>query len=281
MVQADCSVGWLDPHNAPSLPQGWGLLGPRNELFDAAKYRVLADRFGSPADSWWRQEPTMPPTSWRQLNPDSIRPGGPGGLSRSLGREEEEDEEEELEEGTIDVTDFLSMTQQDSHTPLRDSRYGRRWGCRGSWLHLRVRVGYSLGAFSEMGGPACFPACVSCYSLVCAHSWGRANRGLVLCGWAFAKQQHGPSFRLMLRSYKAQQPPCLPSALNCIWGTESIRHAVGGSQAKQRCPASIVFLPPGFLPRQCSVLVPWTSEPAVTSPQAEAELFHLCFWSPH
>ncbi|XP_064130682.1 ATP-dependent RNA helicase DHX30 isoform X4 [Loxodonta africana] len=107
---------------ACQLFKGWGLLGPRNELFDAAKYRVLADRFGSPADSWWRQEPTMPPTSWRQLNPDSIRPGGPGGLSRSLGREEEEDEEEELEEGTIDVTDFLSMTQQDSHTPLRDSR---------------------------------------------------------------------------------------------------------------------------------------------------------------
>ncbi|EAW64833.1 ATP-dependent RNA helicase DHX30 isoform X1 [Homo sapiens] len=107
---------------ACQLFKGWGLLGPRNELFDAAKYRVLADRFGSPADSWWRPEPTMPPTSWRQLNPESIRPGGPGGLSRSLGREEEEDEEEELEEGTIDVTDFLSMTQQDSHAPLRDSR---------------------------------------------------------------------------------------------------------------------------------------------------------------
>nr|XP_019579541.1 PREDICTED: putative ATP-dependent RNA helicase DHX30 isoform X1 [Rhinolophus sinicus] len=103
---------------ACQLFKGWGLLGPRNELFDAAKYRVLADRFGSPADSWWRPEPTMPPTSWRQLNPESIRPGGPGGLSRSLGREEEEDEEE-LEEGTIDVTDFLSMTQQDPHTPLR------------------------------------------------------------------------------------------------------------------------------------------------------------------
>ncbi|XP_045386323.1 ATP-dependent RNA helicase DHX30 isoform X2 [Lemur catta] len=109
---------------ACQLFKGWGLLGPRNELFDAAKYRVLADRFGSPADSWWRPEPTMPPTSWRQLNPESIRPGGPGGLSRSLGREEEEDEEEELEEGTIDVTDFLSMTQQDSHTQLRDSRGG-------------------------------------------------------------------------------------------------------------------------------------------------------------
>ncbi|XP_036122489.1 ATP-dependent RNA helicase DHX30 isoform X4 [Molossus molossus] len=102
---------------ACQLFKGWGLLGPRNELFDAAKYRVLADRFGSPADSWWRPEPTMPPTSWRQLNPESIRPGGPGVLSRSLGREEEEDEEEELEEGTIDVTDFLSITQQD--TPLR------------------------------------------------------------------------------------------------------------------------------------------------------------------
>ncbi|XP_027952835.1 ATP-dependent RNA helicase DHX30 [Eumetopias jubatus] len=121
-------LGRLRCEDGPSQhsfsPQGWGLLGPRNELFDAAKYRVLADRFGSPADSWWRPEPTMPPTSWRQLNPESIRPGGPGGLSRSLGREEEEDEEEELEEGTIDVTDFLSMTQQDSHTPLRDSRGG-------------------------------------------------------------------------------------------------------------------------------------------------------------
>lgn len=106
-----------------STQQGWGLLGPRNELFDAAKYRVLADRFGSPADNWWRPEPAMPPTSWRQLNPETIRPAGPGGLSRALGREEEEDEEEELEEGTIDVTEFLSMTQQDSHNPLRDSRY--------------------------------------------------------------------------------------------------------------------------------------------------------------
>lgn len=116
---------WTLKKSLSTPPQGWGLLGPRNELFDAAKYRVLADRFGSPADSWWRPEPTMPPTSWRQLNPEGIRPGGPGGLSRSLGREEEEDEEEELEEGTIDVTEFLSMTQQDSHTPLR---YSWRWG---------------------------------------------------------------------------------------------------------------------------------------------------------
>jgi ATP-dependent RNA helicase DHX30 len=48
-----------------------------------------------------------------------------------LGREEEEDEEEELEEGTIDVTEFLSMTQQDSHTPLRDSRYSCGRGIQG------------------------------------------------------------------------------------------------------------------------------------------------------
>ena len=83
----------------------------------------------------------MPPTSWRQLNPESIRPGGPGALSRSLGREEEEDEEEELEEGTIDVTDFLSMTQQDSHTSLRDSRYSWMWGTQESWLHLDTGMG--------------------------------------------------------------------------------------------------------------------------------------------
>lgn len=120
-------------HTSP--PQGWGLLGPRNELFDAAKYRVLADRFGSPADSWWRPEPTMPPTSWRQLNPESLRPGAPGGLSRSLGRDEEEDEEEELEEGTMDVSDFLSLTQQDPHAPPRDSRYSVA-GAQGSWPPL-------------------------------------------------------------------------------------------------------------------------------------------------
>lgn len=127
------------------VQQGWGLLGPRNELFDAAKYRVLADRFGSPADNWWRPEPTMPPTSWRQLNPENIRPGGPGGLSRSLGREEEEDEEEELEEGTIDVTEFLSMTQQDSHNPLRDSRYCSDRGNQGTLATSQPGIGL-LGA---------------------------------------------------------------------------------------------------------------------------------------
>ncbi|XP_076985576.1 ATP-dependent RNA helicase DHX30-like isoform X2 [Tamandua tetradactyla] len=109
---------------ACQLFKGWGLLGPRNELLDAAKYRVLANRFGSPPDSWWCPEPTMPPTCWRQVNSKSIRPGAPGGLSRPLGRKEEEDEEEELEEGNIDGTTFLSVTQQDSHTPLRDSREG-------------------------------------------------------------------------------------------------------------------------------------------------------------
>ncbi|XP_076985577.1 ATP-dependent RNA helicase DHX30-like isoform X3 [Tamandua tetradactyla] len=59
-----------------------------------------------------------------KVNSKSIRPGAPGGLSRPLGRKEEEDEEEELEEGNIDGTTFLSVTQQDSHTPLRDSREG-------------------------------------------------------------------------------------------------------------------------------------------------------------
>lgn len=147
-----------------STPQGWGLLGPRNELFDAAKYRVLADRFGSPADSWWRPEPTMPPTSWRQLNPEGIRPGGPGGLSRSLGREEEEDEEEELEEGTIDVTEFLSMTQQDSHTPLR---CGWRQGRRGGWVRLDVGMGCSREP-CQAGAPLPhLSACVPHYPPVC------------------------------------------------------------------------------------------------------------------
>lgn len=180
----------MPPHNTPPPPQGWGLLGPRNELFDAAKYRVLADRFGSPADSWWRPEPTMPPTSWRQLNPESIRPGGPGGLSRSLGREEEEDEEEELEEGTIDVTDFLSMTQQDSHTPLRDSRYSWMWGMQGSWLHLDIGMGgvsWEACSYRYVGTPA-----------------------IVLCGWASAGRQQGPFLRAYLGPTEAQPLLCLP-----------------------------------------------------------------------
>lgn len=162
----------------PLSPQGWGLLGPRNELFDAAKYRVLADRFGSPADSWWRPEPAMPPTSWRQLNPESIRPGGPGGLSRSLGREEEEEEEEELEEGTIDVTDFLSLTQQD--TPLRCSW---RRGCRGGW-DLGVGIGEAPGSLSEKAAPRlAWPALTGRP----ARSWG--HWGLCLC-WALAPSSH-------------------------------------------------------------------------------------------
>ncbi|KAG8138642.1 hypothetical protein E2320_001445 [Naja naja] len=32
---------------ACQLFKGWGLLGPRNELFDAAKYRILAEQLGS------------------------------------------------------------------------------------------------------------------------------------------------------------------------------------------------------------------------------------------
>uniref|UniRef100_A0A6I8NKM0 Helicase ATP-binding domain-containing protein n=1 Tax=Ornithorhynchus anatinus TaxID=9258 RepID=A0A6I8NKM0_ORNAN len=100
------------------LFKGWGLLGPRNEPLDAAKYRAFATRLGSPADSWQQPEPTLPLDSRRQLNPEGIRPLGPGGLTRSVGREEEE----ELEEEAIVVTNFPSVTQRDSHTALRDER---------------------------------------------------------------------------------------------------------------------------------------------------------------
>lgn len=152
---------------------------------------MLADRFGSPADSWWRPEPTMPPTSWRQLNPESIRPGGPGGLSRSLGREEEEDEEEELEEGTIDVTEFLSMTQQDSHAPLRDSRYSQGQGQPGK--RLRLDVGWGCIPW-EPSLRWETPACVSVRVSFTVHLpvWGTASCGCVLwlgscktAAWAF------------------------------------------------------------------------------------------------
>lgn len=239
-----------------STPQGWGLLGPRNELFDAAKYRVLADRFGSPADSWWRPEPTMPPTSWRQLNPEGIRPGGPGGLSRSLGREEEEDEEEELEEGTIDVTEFLSMTQQDSHTPLR---CGWRQGRRGGWVHLDVGMGCSREP-CQAGAPLPrLSACVPHYPPVCLPAPGGEPAWSRTAWLGFGRRVAWLSPRATLGSWRPSKPSACPSP-PYVFGELRERHDTCpcGSQAKQKrpgcCPlcaprlpaAKSRCLPPGF-----------------------------------
>lgn len=197
----------------------------------------------------------MPPTSWRQLNPESIRPGGPGGLSRSLGREEEEDEEEELEEGTIDVTDFLSMTQQDSHTPLRDSRYSWTWGMQGSWLHLDMGMGdvpWEPSLKWEGPCPASPPVCPVIHI---------GTSAVLLCGWASAEQQQGPSLRVTLESLRGPAttlpaPGPLPPALSYL----------GKLRERQSCCVSekirghaktpgLLFFPYLLLP-PCSVLAP-------------------------
>uniref|UniRef100_A0A8C4VLS3 DExH-box helicase 30 n=1 Tax=Gopherus evgoodei TaxID=1825980 RepID=A0A8C4VLS3_9SAUR len=122
--------------------QGWGLLGPRNELFDAAKYRILADQLGCPEDRWcpesrWRSKsgPSLADlsTCWRRVEPDdSIQSMEQGRMPKAIRREELEEgeleegelEEGELEEDTIDVTDYLSMAQNEARTPARDMRGG-------------------------------------------------------------------------------------------------------------------------------------------------------------
>ncbi|KYO33304.1 putative ATP-dependent RNA helicase DHX30 isoform D [Alligator mississippiensis] len=127
---------------ACQLFKGWGLLGPQNELFDAAKYRILADQLGCTDDRWcpegkWRSKsgPSLADlsTCWRRMEPDdSIQPMEQGRMPKAMRRddleegelEEGELEEGELEEETIDVSDYLSMTQNESRTSARDSSRG-------------------------------------------------------------------------------------------------------------------------------------------------------------
>lgn len=117
------------------------MLGPRNELFDAAKYRLLADQLGCPDERWcsegkWRSKsgPSLADlsTCWRRMEPDdSIQPMEQGRMPKAMRREELEEgeleegelEEGELEEEAIDVSDYLPMAHQDARTPGRDARY--------------------------------------------------------------------------------------------------------------------------------------------------------------
>lgn len=126
--------------NCVFLLQGWGLLGPRNELFDAAKYRLLADQLGCPDERWcsegkWRSKsgPSLADlsTCWRRMEPDdSIQPMEQGRMPKAMRREELEEgeleegelEEGELEEEAIDVSDYLPMAHQDARTSGRDAR---------------------------------------------------------------------------------------------------------------------------------------------------------------
>lgn len=123
-----------------SLRQGWGLLGPRNELFDAAKYRILAEQLGCPDERWysetrWRSKsgPSLADlsTCWRRMEPDEpIHPMEHNRLPKSIRKEELEEgeleegelEEGELEEDTIDASDYFSMMHPEARTPPRDMR---------------------------------------------------------------------------------------------------------------------------------------------------------------
>ncbi|XP_061443764.1 ATP-dependent RNA helicase DHX30 isoform X4 [Rhineura floridana] len=127
---------------ACQLFKGWGLLGPRNELFDAAKYRILAEQLGCPDDRWysegrWRSKsgPSLADlsTCWRRMEPsEPIQPLEHNRLPKPIRKEELEEgeleegelEEGELEEDAIDVSDYLSMTHPGAHTPPRDMRDG-------------------------------------------------------------------------------------------------------------------------------------------------------------
>ncbi|XP_044275429.1 ATP-dependent RNA helicase DHX30 isoform X1 [Varanus komodoensis] len=124
------------------LFKGWGLLGPRNELFDAAKYRILAEQLGCPDERWcsegrWRSKsgPSLADlsTCWRRMEPDeAIQPLEHNRPPKPIRKEELEEgeleegelEEGELEEDTIDVSDYLSMTHSEPRTPPRDTRDG-------------------------------------------------------------------------------------------------------------------------------------------------------------
>uniref|UniRef100_A0ABM5GMB6 ATP-dependent RNA helicase DHX30 n=2 Tax=Pogona vitticeps TaxID=103695 RepID=A0ABM5GMB6_9SAUR len=128
---------------ACQLFKGWGLLGPRNELFDAAKYRILAEQLGCPDERWcsesrWRSKsgPSLADlsTCWRRMEPDEpVQPlEQHNRLPKPIRKEELEEgeleegelEEGELEEETIDVSNYLSLTHPEARTPPRDMRDG-------------------------------------------------------------------------------------------------------------------------------------------------------------
>ncbi|XP_013915489.1 PREDICTED: putative ATP-dependent RNA helicase DHX30 [Thamnophis sirtalis] len=125
---------------ACQLFKGWGLLGPRNELFDAAKYRILAEQLGCAEKKWfaeshWRSKsgPSLADlsTCWRRMEPeDPVQPLEHSPLPKPLRSEELEEgeleegelEEGELEEDGIDLHNGLSMGRPGAQTPPRDLR---------------------------------------------------------------------------------------------------------------------------------------------------------------
>ncbi|XP_026540784.1 ATP-dependent RNA helicase DHX30 isoform X2 [Notechis scutatus] len=125
---------------ACQLFKGWGLLGPRNELFDAAKYRILAEQLGCAEKKWfaeshWRSKsgPSLADlsTCWRRMEPEEpVQPLEHSPLPKPLRNEELEEgeleegelEEGELEEDAIDLHNGLSVTRPGTQTPPRELR---------------------------------------------------------------------------------------------------------------------------------------------------------------
>ncbi|XP_064410648.1 ATP-dependent RNA helicase DHX30 isoform X2 [Latimeria chalumnae] len=126
---------------ACKLFKEWGLLGPGNRLFPAKDYRCLSKRVdssvlpvpdegsaaerdlplpdeGSAAERAQVSRSGAPHISFSHvgegLGLTQLRQPGGRALSEPTEEEEEPMEEEELEEGTMDITDFLTVTNQES-----------------------------------------------------------------------------------------------------------------------------------------------------------------------
>lgn len=138
------------------------------------------------------------------------------------------------------------------HSGIRGTARGRE--CRGSWLHLDMGWGVFPGDSSEMGGP--LPHISVRVSVIHWYTYlflGKAICGHVRYGWAFAKQQHGPSLQLTLGSFRGPVTtlpahcPDPPICLGELRERQVYFVSVRGSQAKWKCPSLLQL---------CSILAP-------------------------
>ncbi|XP_030052469.1 ATP-dependent RNA helicase DHX30 isoform X2 [Microcaecilia unicolor] len=109
-------------HTDGTNGKSWGLLGPKNELFDSSKYRALSSQLSS-SEGARKLESRLPVKndfshSWNGLKPAAVD----GRQSQNKMSRVSAVEEEDLEEETMDCTDFLSMEQQETHSSLKNTR---------------------------------------------------------------------------------------------------------------------------------------------------------------
>ncbi|XP_069501946.1 ATP-dependent RNA helicase DHX30 isoform X2 [Ambystoma mexicanum] len=105
--------------------QNWGLIGPGNKLFDPTTYRILGDRVSSASKTLqgYSQNCVRSHNSKCLIKPVGAAELGHDVQSRVQRPEEEELQElEEIEDGTMDVSDYLSKAQQEN---LNSSRLAR------------------------------------------------------------------------------------------------------------------------------------------------------------